>query len=249
MPTRARPRLLYLDTPGGAMAMVDRHADRLPAGALHQRRQVAVHVVEVGQVEEGLALEQLDAAAGVGRVVAQHARADRVGPAEAQRLLPESWRFTRQPANSLTSARRHRARPAAWGCRPDRSGRRRPGWRSRAPRAALTPLRTAVLWPLWLTGGGRRAAPAFVALQRAQRARVSSLEQVVDVDDLEGDAGRATRRRSRRQRRDVVASLCTGTTTDSCGFEVMAAPGWTLRAQAWRRAGAPARRPALSRSV
>src|SRR5207342_2700993 len=65
---------------GGAGAVVHRHAHRLPARALHQRRQVAVHVVEVGQVEEGGAFEQLDAAAGVGRVVVQHAHADRIGP-------------------------------------------------------------------------------------------------------------------------------------------------------------------------
>ena len=43
---------------------------------LHQGRQVTVHVVEVGQVEEGGALEQLDAATRVRRVVAQQALAD-----------------------------------------------------------------------------------------------------------------------------------------------------------------------------
>ncbi|MNM70802.1 hypothetical protein D3C81_824440 [compost metagenome] len=39
-----------------------------------------MHVVEVRQIEEGVALEQLDAAAGIGGVIAQHARADGVGP-------------------------------------------------------------------------------------------------------------------------------------------------------------------------
>ncbi|KAG1083259.1 hypothetical protein G6F40_014823 [Rhizopus arrhizus] len=37
-------------------------------------------------VEEGVALEQLDAAAGVGRVIAQHARADGIGPAAGPAL-------------------------------------------------------------------------------------------------------------------------------------------------------------------
>src|SRR3546814_1335952 len=36
-----------------AVAVVDGHAHGLPAGALHQRRQVAVPVVEVRTVEEG----------------------------------------------------------------------------------------------------------------------------------------------------------------------------------------------------
>src|SRR6476661_3476328 len=48
--------VVVLGHAGRARAVVDRDADRLPAGALHQRRQVAVHVVEPRQVEEGLAL-------------------------------------------------------------------------------------------------------------------------------------------------------------------------------------------------
>ena len=43
-------------------------------------------MIEVGQIQEGRALEQLDSATGIGGVVAQHARADCVGPAAGPAL-------------------------------------------------------------------------------------------------------------------------------------------------------------------
>ena len=66
--------------------MVHRNADRVPARTLHQRRQVAVHMVEVRQVEESRALKQFDPATGVRRVVVQHARTDGIGPTRGPAL-------------------------------------------------------------------------------------------------------------------------------------------------------------------
>src|SRR5688500_338376 len=50
-------QVVVLRHPAGAVAVVDRDAESLPAGALHQRRQVAMHMVEVGQVLEGCAVD------------------------------------------------------------------------------------------------------------------------------------------------------------------------------------------------
>jgi hypothetical protein len=52
------------------------------------RRQVAVHVVELRQGEEILAVEQFQTAAGVGGVVAEQAGAGGVGDARGQALDP-----------------------------------------------------------------------------------------------------------------------------------------------------------------
>ncbi len=69
----------------------------------------------------------------------------------AQRLEPESWRLTRQPANSFTCA-------CAWLRAISSLGMSAGSfWPSpssvaiQLARAAFTPLRTAVLWPLWVT--------------------------------------------------------------------------------------------------
>src|SRR5690625_2770599 len=71
----------------GARAVADRHALAGKAGALDQGRQVAVHVVEVGQAQEGFALDQFQAATGVGRVVLEHARTHRVGDLRTDALV------------------------------------------------------------------------------------------------------------------------------------------------------------------
>src|SRR3546814_11910916 len=89
--------------------LVDGHAHGLPAGALHQRRQVAVHVVEVRQVEEGGALEQLRPATGVGCVVAQHPRADRIGPLRGPALAARVLAVAAPACEQLHVRRRLRA--------------------------------------------------------------------------------------------------------------------------------------------
>src|SRR3546814_13784309 len=94
--------------------LVDGHAHGLPAGALHQRRQVAVHVVEVRQVEEGGALEQLRPATGVGCVVAQHPRADRIGPLRGPALAARVLAVDAPAGEQLPVRRRLRA-PSSGG--------------------------------------------------------------------------------------------------------------------------------------
>lgn len=186
------------------MAMVDRHADRLPAGTLHQRRQVAVHVVEIRQVEEGGALEQLDAAAGVRGVIAQHARADGIGPlagpALAARILAIDAPAGEQPdlriglgtcGQQLGDIGRVVLAVAIEGGDP----RRARGLDAGAHCRALPALADMVQHPQVRVGG----------LQRLQYLQAVVLGVVVDVDDLEIDL--ATQRGGDfiDQRRDVVA--------------------------------------------
>ena len=68
LPAQARP-----------VADLDRH--HRTAAALDEGRQETVHVIEERQVKEGLAVEELEATAGVGNGIAEQASAHRVGDA------------------------------------------------------------------------------------------------------------------------------------------------------------------------
>src|SRR3990172_3872624 len=71
-----------------ARPVLDRDFDHRAARAREQRGQIAVHVVEGGQLEEGLAAEQLEAATRIAHAVAQDAAPERVGEARGQALVP-----------------------------------------------------------------------------------------------------------------------------------------------------------------
>ncbi len=58
----------------------------LKALAQHQGRQIAMHVIEVGQDEEGFAPHRLETATGVDRLVGEQAPAQTVGEARGPAL-------------------------------------------------------------------------------------------------------------------------------------------------------------------
>src|SRR6056297_2753060 len=64
--------------PGRPGAMGDIHMRHVPSVALEERGQIAVHVIEIGQGEIGLAPERLETAARVPRAIPQQPAADRV---------------------------------------------------------------------------------------------------------------------------------------------------------------------------
>ena len=70
----------------GPVPHLDRHDST--ARAQEQRREEAVHVIELRNGEERLPLEQLEAAARIGRVVAEHAPAHAVGDPRRHALEP-----------------------------------------------------------------------------------------------------------------------------------------------------------------
>ena len=95
---------------GAALAVDDVDEDDAVALAAHERRQEAVDGVEIGQREEGLAAEGLEAAAGVAGAVLEHEAAHAVGDARLELL--EAGRLA---ADALA---RHEAGPLA--CRFER---------------------------------------------------------------------------------------------------------------------------------
>ena len=120
--------------PALARPVVDRDRHGRAALAHHQRRQEAVVVIEERQIEIELAPHDLEAAAGVGRGVAEEPRAHRVGDARGPALGRSCRGALRAGPRSAPAARaapRARSRRGA-GCRRDRSGRRRRASRSTA---------------------------------------------------------------------------------------------------------------------
>ena len=67
-----------------ARAVVDRHIGDAPAFALRQRDQEAVHVIEIGQAQEHVAMKGFQAAAGVAGAVAQQGIAQAVAQPRGQ---------------------------------------------------------------------------------------------------------------------------------------------------------------------
>ncbi len=97
IPTSARA--LLVGRAAAARSMIHRHADGFDQ-ALHQRGQVAVHVVEVGQVEKRGAFDQLDPVPqSVRRRIAQQARVTVLVTFEAQRRCPCGSRANRRRAS------------------------------------------------------------------------------------------------------------------------------------------------------
>ena len=81
MPTHSRLLTPYLDTPRTrARCFTGTDITRMPARCT-RARQEAMHVIEVGQLEKQRAFEQLDAAAGIGCAIVQHAPAHPIGNA------------------------------------------------------------------------------------------------------------------------------------------------------------------------
>ena len=117
--------------------------DQRVAVAGEQRRQEAVHAIEARQVQERFARGTLSCRSpcpGVPSPTSCGARRWRCGgDCSLRNACPCGW-----PCGPQAAARRGLAlsRPGCSisGCRPDRSGRRRPGWPPMAPRAARTPL-------------------------------------------------------------------------------------------------------------
>ena len=101
--------------PRSTRSVIDGNAAHIPSGAQHQCGQVAVHMIEVGQIEKCSALEQLDAAASVGGVIAQQTAANGVGKARCDAFTAAVLAM-RDESQAISE------------CRQDRSGRRRRAW-------------------------------------------------------------------------------------------------------------------------
>ncbi|KAG1277189.1 hypothetical protein G6F64_014741 [Rhizopus arrhizus] len=93
----------------------------------------------------------------------------------AQRLLPLSWRLTRQPANSFTCASAASRAASSLGMSAGSFWPSPSRVAIQGARACLTPVRTAVLWPLWFTWCSTRSS-GVVAFSPCSTARVSSRE-------------------------------------------------------------------------
>ena len=174
-----RPAQVGVVRPAGVARGVG-HVDvqRPPAVAGDQRRQVAVHVVEVGQAEKDVAADELQPAAGVaGVVLEQRLRGCRWRPSTrgASRRCPGGRRAGRRPARRRRGSSGPRAGRGASGSRRAGSGRRRPACRRRCRgrsgrRCGPPPTgrRSA--------GAGRAAASGSASRSASTRAAVSSVE-------------------------------------------------------------------------
>ena len=133
-----------------ARAMAHRHGDDAGALALEQRGQEAMHVVEPRQVHEHFAREQLDAATGIRRTVAEQLLRTPLAMLDCSLRNAVSLRLAlRLPMKSCTPRPSDESRAAmslgmsAGSFCPSPSSVATQG-----ARAARTPLTTAALWPL-----------------------------------------------------------------------------------------------------
>ena len=95
MPTQSRSSMPYLEVAACPRPVIHRHGYYAGARALKQRRQEAVHVIELRQLHVGRTAHHLDAAARVRRAIAEHARAHAIRDARLQRRKPVSLRVVR----------------------------------------------------------------------------------------------------------------------------------------------------------
>lgn len=147
VPQAAKIRIVR--TPELARPVPDRPVlDRQPLRH-HQGRQIAVHVIKVRKLQEGVAAEGPDAASRIRVPVAQDGAPHPVGDPGSEFLPAESTRLSRRPCTSARSP--GASARVSWPSSPGRS----PGsfWPSPSSvmmmfaRAACTPVLTARLWP------------------------------------------------------------------------------------------------------
>src|SRR5690606_21171496 len=153
---------------------------------------------------------------------------------EAMRLLPVSLRSTRQPANSLTSGSARSRSASSFGMSAGSFWPSPSRVATQAPRAAFTPVRIAVLCPLWRRCRTTRSSGTS-ALSARRRSSVASRDWSSTYTISKSTRPRRAATISPTSGATLPSSLNTGTTTDNAG-PAMSTPSASSPAQALEHA-------------
>lgn len=143
-------QIAVLGHPGVTWPVVDRVHQHTPVVAQDQCRDEAVHVVEIGQAQEGRALDQFQPAAGVWCGVLEQAAAQAVGKARGPALAGAVAAVDPVPGHQRDATGRalvgaHQGQHAGDVCRVVLTVA--VGVASQRPRAARAACHSEVLWP------------------------------------------------------------------------------------------------------